>query len=133
MQNPDRKFFSILSILVVQFAFTACVPSPRDTVAEAMTSLCHEDTDGFAALLSIESRLLYRGLEALAPDRFACTDEGMSARVGAAVEKREGLYLVPVSDERGETEIAVIREDGRWRIDLFFTEESAFYGFEPLP
>ena len=134
MHIPDLKFSTLLHILVVQCAISGCVSTPRDTVDEAMTSLCRGDSDGFASHLSAESRLLYLGLVELAPDRFACSGDEASPRIGAAVEKREGLYLVPVADEGGEdSEIAVIREDGRWRIDLFFTEESAFYGLEPLP
>ncbi len=133
MQNPERKFLTLLYILMISCALAGCVSSPRDTVVDAMACLCKADSENFAALLSAESKLLYRGLSELAPDRFACHGEEASVRVGKAVEKREGLYLVPVADDRGETEIAVIREDGRWRIDLFFTEESAFYGFEPLP
>lgn len=133
MQIPSVRFFNLLYLLGLQCVVAGCVSSPRDTVAEAMTSLCNANSEGFAAQLSAESRLLYQGLYELAPDRFACTVGGPAVTVGKAVEKREGLYLVPVSDERGKTEIAVIREDGRWRIDLFFTEESAFYGFEPLP
>ena len=87
MHIPDLKFSTLLHILVVQCAISGCVSTPRDTVDEAMTSLCRGDSDGFASHLSAESRLLYLGLVELAPDRFACSGDEASPRIGAAVEK----------------------------------------------
>ena len=40
---------------------------------------------------------------------------------------REGLRILEVTTANGTMDVAVVQSDGTWRVDLFLSEESAFY------
>jgi len=94
-------------------------------VQNAFSALCTSDHDGFISQLTAESRLLFEGLKEIDQDKFACHDLG--SFVFEEGRTKEGFVMMRVKMQDAETDVAVVLEEGEWRLDLFRTEEGLLY------
>ena len=122
-----RHTLHTLFLLSVVMTGTACgVSSPEATAVAAMEALCSGDTESFRQDLTNHSRLFYDGLLAMSPDSFTCLGP---TQVGAVRVRhaRDGWQLLELSSAGSVANLAMVLEEGRWRIDLFHTEEGLFH------
>jgi hypothetical protein len=120
----------LLPLLLALLAAPSCARSPEHRVHDAFASLCSGDPQGFARHLTARSRTLFEGLRTVRPEAFACTSP-VGLEVQETNRMREGLRILRVTADGRHTDVALIQEGGEWRLDLFYTEEAAFYaGYE---
>ena len=116
---------TLLLLLLLTLA-AGCAESPEQCVRNAFGALCSGDTEGFNERLTRPSVALYEGLTEFAPDSFQCADPA-ELEVAESGGVREGLRILTVTTPTGSMDVAVVLTDGTWRLDLFLSEESAFY------
>ncbi len=115
-----------LTLLLLMTLCASCAEGPEDCVRNAFAALCSGDTDGFKERLTLPSAALYEGLAEFAPEAFVCA-AGTDLQIAEAGGAREGLQILKVTTAEGSMDVAVVQADGTWRLDLFLSEESAFY------
>mgnify|MGYP005652079265 CR=1 FL=1 len=116
-----------IQIVMLLLALVAgCAESPEECVKNAFGALCAGDPEGFKKRLTPPSVALYEGLSEFSPAAFSCT-AGSEMTVVETGGVREGLRILEVTTVNGTMDVAVVQSDGTWRLDLFLSEESAFY------
>ena len=103
-----------------------CAEGPEDCVRNAFGALCSGDVHGFKKRLTQPSAALFAGLMEFAPEAFICP-AGNDLKIADAGGVREGLRIFEVTTSQGTMDIAIVQADGEWQLDLFLSEESAFY------
>jgi len=136
--------FVRIALIVLGLSATGCFAAPEDTASAAFASLCSGDESGFRSRLTADSRRLYDGLSGLDRTRFSCPQSGFDVRpadlppptAGESAESlppaSDGTRVIVVRYAAGERLVGLVEEDGGWKIDLFWGEESAFLPFTPL-
>jgi len=123
----------------------ACAATPEDAARTAIESLCNGDETGFKSSLTEDSRRLYEGLAAMDRSRFACPEgrgpvevrpaslpagsTGGAVLSGTAPDQAASTVVISNGDK--EYLVGLVEQDGTWRIDLFWGEDSAFLPFAP--
>ena len=62
----------------------------------------------------------------MTPQPFGCTTEDQAILEPLDTPRQDVRYF-RVSDGTRSTRVAVVLEEGAWRIDLFFSEEAEFF------
>ena len=115
-----------LALVLLPLAIAACTPGPQESLQQALNALCTGDAQGFQETLTADSRRLYRGLTLMTPQPFGCTTEDQAILEPLDTPRQDVRYF-RVSDGTRSTRVAVVLEEGAWRIDLFFSEEAEFF------
>ncbi len=113
-------------MLLLLMSVASCAEGPEECVRKAFGALCNGDPEGFKSRLTRPSVALYEGLVEFSPDAFVCA-AGEDLEIAEAGGVREGLRILEVTTSVGIMDVAVVQSDGAWRVDLFLSEESAFY------
>ena len=117
---------NIQVILLLLALVAGCAESPEECVQNAFGALCAGDTEGFKKRLTRPSLALYEGLTEFSPEAFICATVS-EFKIAEAGGVREGLRILEVTTDKGTMDVAVVQSDGTWRLDLFLSQESAFY------
>jgi hypothetical protein len=121
---------SFLVLLTVGAVSYGCSQSPEESAAAALAALCAAESSDLSGHLTPASIALAEGLRLVARQPFVCHDTTRLEFVQAGTI-REGLQIVLVKQGVESLDLAMVQEDGRWLLDLFLTEESAFYTGSP--
>jgi hypothetical protein len=121
-----RSIYIALLLLIPPVA-AGCAVTPEQTLHTAFAALCSENPAAFAASLTPRSALLYNGLVATEQSKFSCLDGASALTISDTGVRKEGLRILTVEQGSVRIDIALVQEQGKWLIDLFFTEESLFF------
>ncbi len=131
------------ALIAIGLSAAACSAAPEDAALSAFRSLCEGDEAAFLDGLTPESRRLYQGLVSLDSARFSCPGGADGIQVRAAVlpapavssstaqepGEAQGTRTVLVSTGGDEHLVGMVEQDGGWKIDLFWGEDSSFLPF----
>jgi len=113
-------------LLVLAPGLAACTAAPEERLRSAIDSLCSGDGSEFRQTLSADSRHLFAGLAQIAPEAFGCSSRE-PVRLEQLEARRQDVRYFKLHDAQRSTRIAMILEEGEWRIDLYFSEEAEYF------
>ena len=95
-----------------------------------MDRLCQGDAEVGKEYFTPESVRLLEGLGTFDAEPYRCNQAGFT--VGDGTMRHAGFATVALTAGDSTLDLVLVQRDGNWLIDLFFTEESAYFG-EELP
>jgi hypothetical protein len=113
-------------VVLYTLAMTACTAGPEESLAQALDALCSGEDEAFLETLTTDSKRLYHGLTLANTESFGCSNNEQ-LRLEALDTQRPDVKYFRVLDGTRTTRVAMVLEEGAWRMDLFFSEEAEFF------
>ncbi len=115
-----RQWAAFWGLVVV---LAGCQAAPEEVALLGIQGLCSPQAQRIPQEFTRDSQKILKGIAAVSPEVFRCENsELLTVRQHGFAEGTDGgVYQVTLSDGSRTTRLALLRESGRWRIDLIDT------------
>ena len=126
MKHPGKVRMSGISkwssCLMAAMMTLACVEDPAEVVRAARDDYLSGRRQAFAERFTASSRAFLAVVEEVFPMPRRGSAEAAPEPLGIDAHVGEGAAIVQVSEGGQDWSLRLVREDGRWRIDLIGTD-----------
>jgi hypothetical protein len=115
-----RQWAAFWGLIVV---LAACQAAPEDVALSGIRGLCSLQSQRIPQEFTRDSQKILKGIAVVSPEVFQCAnpDALTVQQHGFSDGTDGGVYQVTLSDGSRTTRLALVRESGRWKIDLIDT------------